>query len=96
MKKSSFRAQKVKRTFCEARYDQSVGPHICTVNGGGERQRTYIIRIVHFQHPTPCLVYFLVTLPTSTHGQCRVHVHVMTGQIQADESLKYNAPPGKC
>lgn len=44
------------------------------------------------QNPTPALVHLLVTLSGVGHGQCRVHVHVMAGQIQANQRLEENRP----
>ena len=40
------------------------------------------------QDPTPSRINFLVTLSLGTHRQGRVHVDVVTGQVEADQALK--------
>jgi len=85
MKKSSFKAQKVKRTFW-------VGLAGWTRD---EAEREYVIGVVLLEHPAATLVDLLVALAASPHGQGGIHVHVVAGQIERDEALENNAPPGK-
>lgn len=92
MKKSSLRAQKVKRTFCLRRIE-SVDVYQGVKEVGRE---AYIIRVVHLQHPTPALIDLLMALSAPAHAQRRVHVHIMARQIQADQALEDDAPPGEC
>ena len=57
--------------------------------------RTYIVRVILLQDPAPALVHLLMALVLAPHAERRIHVHVVAGQIQTDEPLKYYAPPGK-
>lgn len=57
--------------------------------------KTHVIRIVHGEHPTPAPLDDLVALPAAAHDQRRVHVRVMAGQVQADQQLEDQAPPGE-
>ncbi len=45
------------------------------------------------QDPAPTRIHFLVTLPLRPHRQGRIHVDIVTGQVQADQALKDDAPP---
>jgi hypothetical protein len=56
----------------------------------------YVVGIVLLQDPAPALVDVLVALSAATHAQRRVHVHIVASQIQRNEALENNAPPGKC
>jgi len=44
----------------------------------------------------PLLIHLLMTLPTPAHRQRRIHLHIVTRQIQTNQSLKQNRPPWKC
>ena len=52
----------------------------------------YVVRVVLLQDPAPALVDILVALSATAHTECRVHVHVVTSQIEGDEALEDNAP----
>lgn len=84
MKNSSLNRQKVKSTFC-------VLVSRCSVSREGSC-RTYVVGVIHLQDPTPRLVDLLVTLVAPAHAQRRVHVHVMTGQVEGDQALENDAP----
>jgi hypothetical protein len=87
MKNISFMAQKVKRTFCGiVSYQRALYPALYT----------YVVRVVLLQDPAPALVDILVALSAAAHAQRRIHVHIVARQIQRDEALENNAPPGKC
>lgn len=45
------------------------------------------------QDLAPPLIDFLVTCVVPTHSQRRVHVNIVTGEIQRDQSLEDNRPP---
>lgn len=47
------------------------------------------------QDPTPAGIDLFMTLATGSHGQGGVHVDVMAGEVETDESLKDDAPAGK-
>ena len=38
--------------------------------------------------PTPLHINVLVAAVAPTHGQCGVHVHVMTREVEADQQLE--------
>ena len=44
----------------------------------------------------PLLVDVLVTLSAASHGQGRIHMHVMAGEVQTDQQLEYHAPSRFC
>jgi len=44
----------------------------------------------------PPLIHLLMTLTTPAHRQRRIHLHIVTRQIQTNQSLKQNRPPRKC
>lgn len=46
------------------------------------------------QHPATAGVNFLVALVGTTHAQGSIHMHVVTGKIQADQALEDNRPAG--
>jgi len=48
----------------------------------------YLVIVVEIQKSAPALINLLVTLARSSHGQGRVHVHVMARQIETDEALE--------
>jgi hypothetical protein len=105
MKKSSLRAQKVKRTFCSGvsmlrvgkmrlKARPRLGPRplclsACMYRGGSA---TYVVRVIHLQHPTPTLIHLLMALPTPAHTQRSIHVHIMARQIQANQALENDTP----
>lgn len=55
--------------------------------------QAYVVGVVLPQEPIPALVDILVATSTAAHAQGRIHVHVVTGQIQRNQELEYNAPP---
>jgi hypothetical protein len=87
MKKISFMAQKMKRTFCGV---------VSSEHTLESASPTYVVGVVLLQDPTPALVDVLMALSAAAHAQGRVHVHVVASQIQRDETLENDAPPGKC
>lgn len=48
----------------------------------------YLVVIIQIQDLAPTLIDLLVALTRSGHGQCRIHVHVMAGQVQTYKSLE--------
>lgn len=50
--------------------------------------RAYLVRVVQVHDPTPVRRYILMALRLSAHDQRRIHVHVMTGKVQADQTLE--------
>jgi hypothetical protein len=56
----------------------------------------YIVGVVLLENPASVLIDFLMAHTLTSHGECRVHVHVMAGKIQTDQALEYNAPARKC
>ena len=53
---------------------------------------TYPVGVIQMQHPTSARIDFLMALALRAHGQSRIHVDVMTGQVQADEPLENYTP----
>ena len=53
--------------------------------------RTYVVGVILLHQPTLALVHVLVALVAATHAQGRVHVHVVTGQIQRNKALEDDA-----
>lgn len=56
---------------------------------------SYPVGVVEMQDPTPAGIDLFMTLATGSHGQGGVHVDVMAGEVETDESLKDDAPAGK-
>ena len=56
------------------------------------QSQTHIIGVVLLQDPAAALVDLLVARAGATHCQRRVHVHVVTGQIEADQPLEDDRP----
>ena len=79
MKKSSFRAQTMKRTFWVVHVSFYTFSSMCYTN---------FIGVVKMQQPTPALIHLLMALPRTSHCQCGIHVHVVACQIQTYEPLK--------
>lgn len=52
----------------------------------------YVVGVVLLQEPTPALIDVLVALSAAAHTKRRIHVHVVTGQIERDQALEDNAP----
>lgn len=50
--------------------------------------------VVLVEDPAAAGVDLLMTLVGTTHTQRSVHVHVVTGQVQADQALKDDSPSG--
>jgi hypothetical protein len=86
MKKISFMAQKVKSTFCG----------LLAVQIAELERATHVVGVVLLQDPAPALIHVLVALSATAHAQCRVHVHIMTRQVQRNEALEDDAPTGEC
>ena len=84
MKKSSFMAQRVKSTFYKS--PNQLNSHSPTL------KRTYVIRIIHIQNPTPTLIHLLMALATPPHAKRSIHMHIMARQIQTNQSLEHDAP----
>lgn len=82
MKKSSLNKQKMKRTVCE------VVSRLPSTNI--HNYRSYRVGIIQVQYLASALIDLLVTL--SAHAQRRIHVHIVTRQIQRDQSLENDAP----
>lgn len=85
MKNNSFKAQTMKRTVCVSAVSDVL------LNS----EPTYSVGIVEVQELASRLIYFLVTLIGSSHTQRSIHVHVVTGKIQADKALKQESPSRK-
>ncbi len=94
MKKASFMAQMVKRTFCTGKVSQSCSLFSKPLPSQEELESvgTYLIRIILLQQPTPRRVHILMTLILSAHNLRRKHMHIMAGQIQRNQRLKHNTP----
>lgn len=56
----------------------------------GDGECTHLIMVVLVQDPASAGIHLLVAL--STHAQRGVHVHVMTCQVEGDESLEEDRP----
>jgi hypothetical protein len=56
---------------------------------------TYLVRVVLPQDPAPARRHVLVALSASAHAQRRIHVHVVTGQVERDQALEDDAPAGE-
>lgn len=50
--------------------------------------------VVLVKQPVPVGVDLLVTLVGAPHAQGRIHVHVVTGKVQRDQTLEDDRPPG--
>lgn len=48
----------------------------------------YLVRIIQVHHPTPARRNILMALPLPAHGQRRIHVDIVTGEIQTDQCLE--------
>lgn len=58
--------------------------------------KTYLVGVVQVHDPTPLGVHILVALSLTTHDKSCVHVHVVTCQIQRDQTLEDNAVSRLC
>lgn len=65
---------------------------VCGLVEAGEGCVVYLVGIVQMQQFTPPFINGLVTLSHSSHGQRRVHVVVMTGQVETDKPLEEERP----
>lgn len=54
---------------------------------------TNIIGIVLFKNPASPLIDVLVALSGIAHGQGGVHVHVVTSEVQGNQTLEEDGPP---
>lgn len=88
MKKSSFRAQQTKRTHCVGLLDLQM-----LVNCGNSS--TYLVGVVKV-HDAILGRHILVALALSAHDQGSVHVHVVAGEVQADQTLEDHRVCGLC
>jgi uncharacterized OB-fold protein len=59
-------------------------------------EKTYVVGIVLLEQPTPALIHVLVALSAAAHAQRRIHVHVVTSQVQRDEALEHDAEAREC
>jgi len=58
-----------------------------------EDEEDSLIRVIQVQNPASRFIDLLVTGIPSSHNKGRIHVNIMTSQIQRDESLKEESPP---
>lgn len=86
MKKSSFRAQTLKRTFYSRKSTIRQGWH--TFSEGG----TNLIGVVQVEQPALRLVDVLMARINATNNKSSVHMHVMAGKVECDEALEDNSP----
>jgi hypothetical protein len=99
MKKSSLAAQKMKRTVWSeragelARETGSSRRQGARARGGGEEM--YPVRVIQIQDPALRLVDVLVALVHAADHKGGVHVHVMAREVQRDEPLEEDSPPGE-
>lgn len=57
-------------------------------------RKTYLATVVEVHNTAPRCSDILVTLCLSSHDQSSIHVHVMAGQVQRNQSLKDHAVCG--
>lgn len=57
--------------------------------------QTYVVRVVLLQQPVPALVDVLVATRAAAHTQGGIHVHVVAGQVERNQQLEHDAPPGE-
>ena len=90
MKKSSLRAQNMNNTvYCDPPLAQSCS----TLMSSSSTVQTYLIRVVQMQNPAPTRFDLLMALTAGCQG--RIHMNVVARQIQTDQPLKHDRPPGK-
>lgn len=53
---------------------------------------TYLVGVVLPQNPAAACRHVLVALGAAAHAQGSVHVHVVAGQVQRDQTLEDDAP----
>jgi hypothetical protein len=56
--------------------------------------QSYLVGVVLVHDPATGGINLLVTPAGSAHTQSRVHVHVVTGHIQTNQSLEDDSPAG--
>lgn len=54
----------------------------------------YLIGVVLVHDPATAFINLLVALTGSAHAQGRVHVHVVTGHVETNQSLEDDGPTG--
>lgn len=96
MKKSSLRAQKMKRTFCGEDNIVSIKLFLSRRSPLQDFLGIHLIGIVKIQDLAATRIDLLMALLTTTHSQSRVHVHVMTSHIQGDQHLEDDRPSWPC
>lgn len=74
MKKSSLRAQTVKRTFWAMSVVATALYIVKVVSDWGD---TDLVRVVYIHHLAPRWIDRFMALPAPSHRQCGVHVHVV-------------------
>lgn len=50
--------------------------------------------VILVKNPATAGINLFVALACTAHGQGSVHVHVVTGQVQTDETLEEDGPSG--
>ena len=78
MKKSSFRAQAMKRTAWDGTLVCCCLTEVVNVD------MMYLVRVIQVHDPRSARADVLVTLALPTHIQRSVHVHVVACEVQAD------------
>ncbi len=85
MKKSSLRAQTVKRTFCFL-----VVGYIAKVRVG--ELETDLVGVIQMQKLASLFIDSFMAFAHAGHGQCSIHVIVMACQIETDQALEKQRP----
>lgn len=79
MKKSSFKAQQTKSiVYC---------PVVSTASSSAGRE-TYLVGVVLVHDPASRCPDILVALALASHRERGIHVHVVAGEVQADQALE--------
>lgn len=55
---------------------------------------SYLAGVVLVHNPATARIDLLVALAGSAHAESSVHVHVVAGHVQADETLEEDSPSG--
>ena len=88
MKKSSFIRQKTNRTIYIDQQTQMTSKI-------SQHKGAHFVGIVEVQDPAARLVDIFMAFAGATHGQGRIHVHVMAGQVERNQALKDDGPAGE-
>lgn len=54
--------------------------------------KTYLVRVIKVQDVRTALIHLLMALSLPTHNKRRIHMHIMTRQIQRNQTLENNRP----